>query len=524
MVVTQTVVKRIAIGGATVSALALGVTGVVISVTHPVDDSAPTTRNIAEQIFSQTHVLDSGAEAIQAQIASSPQEFFTGVLPGDTAEISTDSVSVVKETVADFDGNGVTDTLQLLEVTDGEDKQVVATVALRSWTEAPLVVDSAFVGTNLDIDSLTAEEAEAKFSGWASTSTDASAHEDGGEYSTDFAATVALTGDASSKSVSVVLEPGTTISDEHPVAKTGPIQELNLAEGESSATVTLGETATFGCPQEIRTNVPDNHVLTLSGVALSDDSNVTVTAVNENGETIPIGSDGVVDATGKVRIIAASDRASMAEVDLTATIEKTAAPAQPPVQAGRPTHDETGKPILYFTFDDGPGPFTPQVLDILAANNAHGTFFMVGPYAANDPAMVDRVRSGGHAIGNHSWNHPQFTTLSSANVVSEIESTDQHIGGSKCVRPPYGDTNGQVAATISSLGKSQTMWDIDTLDWTKPGSDQLVSTIVDSARPGSIVLMHDGGAGREQTVAALSEVLPALADQGYVFHALPECG
>ena len=521
---TQTVVKRIAIGCATVSALALGVTGVVISVAHPVDDSAQTTRNIVGHIFAQTHVLDSGAEAIQGQIASSPQEFFAGVLPGDTADISTDSVSVVKETTADFDGNGVTDTLQLLEVTDGEDKQVVATVALRSWTEAPLVVDSAFVGTNLNINSVTGEDAGAKLSGWASTATAAAANAEGNDYSADFAATLAITGDASARSVSVALEPGTTISDEHPVAKTGPVQELNLAEGESSATVSLGETATFGRPQEIRTEIPDNHVLTLSGSALSADSNVTVTVVNENGEAVPVDDSGVVDATGKVRIIATSDNASMAEVDLTATIEKPAAPAQPPVQAGRPTHDGAGKPILYFTFDDGPGPFTPQVLDILAANNAHGTFFMVGPYAANDPGMVDRVRSGGHAIGNHSWNHPQFTTLSSANVISEIESTDQHIGGSKCVRPPYGDTNGQVAATISSLGKSQTLWDIDTLDWTKPGSDQLVSTIVDSARPGSIVLMHDGGAGREQTVAALSEVLPALADQGYVFHALPECG
>jgi peptidoglycan/xylan/chitin deacetylase (PgdA/CDA1 family) len=181
------------------------------------------------------------------------------------------------------------------------------------------------------------------------------------------------------------------------------------------------------------------------------------------------------------------------------------------------TTPAAGAKVVYFTFDDGPDPaWTPQILDILARNNAKATFFELGQMVERHPDLHDAVLAAGHTIGSHSYSHPQLTKISAAKRHREIAGGPQ----SKCFRPPYGAVNAQVRADIKAAGMQPVLWDTDSLDWTKPGKDAIVANVLRSVHSGSIVLMHDAGGNRSQTVAALDELLPLLAAKGYSFAAL----
>ena len=202
------------------------------------------------------------------------------------------------------------------------------------------------------------------------------------------------------------------------------------------------------------------------------------------------------------------------------TQDPTEKPTQDPVS--KPTQDPTEKPVagakvVYFTFDDGPDPaWTPQILDILARNNAKATFFELGQMVDRHPELHDAVLAAGNAIGSHSYSHPQLTKVSAAKRHREIT------GGpaSKCFRPPYGAENAQVKADIKAAGMRPVLWDVDSLDWTKPGADAIVANVLRTVHPGSVVLMHDAGGNRGQTIAALDRLLPILATKGYTFPTL----
>jgi peptidoglycan/xylan/chitin deacetylase (PgdA/CDA1 family) len=177
-----------------------------------------------------------------------------------------------------------------------------------------------------------------------------------------------------------------------------------------------------------------------------------------------------------------------------------------------------GAKALYLTFDDGPHPiYTPQVLSILARHHALATFFVLGREVAAHPELVETTRTAGHHIGNHTWDHPMLTHLTDARIRQEISSGVK----SRCFRPPYRDTNAKVAAIAASYHFRQILWDVDTNDWKKPGAAAIERAILRGARPGAIILMHDGGGNRSQTVAALDRALTKLAAQGYTFRALP---
>jgi peptidoglycan-N-acetylglucosamine deacetylase len=182
----------------------------------------------------------------------------------------------------------------------------------------------------------------------------------------------------------------------------------------------------------------------------------------------------------------------------------------------RSVPDENAK-VLYLTFDDGPQVvWTPKVLAVLAKHHAKATFFVLGREVEAHPELVATIRSLGHHIGNHTWDHPMLTHLTDARVRQEI-STDVQ---SKCFRPPYRDTNARVAAIAASYHLRQVLWDVDTNDWKKPGVGNIERTVLQGARPGTIILMHDGGGNRSQTVAALDRSLTTLAAQGYSFRSL----
>lgn len=165
------------------------------------------------------------------------------------------------------------------------------------------------------------------------------------------------------------------------------------------------------------------------------------------------------------------------------------------------------------TFDDGPSSYTPDVLRILKKKKVRATFFMVGDLVADDPAAARRVLAAGHELANHSSDHallPSFSNLKRANRQIR-EATDFQ----PCLfRPPYGAIDSTLKSSARDLKMKSILWDIDTQDWTTPGSGSIRSRIA-SAGPGSIVLMHDGGGPRSQTVDALPGAIDALRSRGY---------
>jgi len=174
--------------------------------------------------------------------------------------------------------------------------------------------------------------------------------------------------------------------------------------------------------------------------------------------------------------------------------------------------------VIYLTFDDGPQPiFTPKVLAVLARHHAKATFFVLGREAAKYPELMGTIRGQGHTIGNHTWDHPRLTKLTPQRIRQEIFSGVK----SKCFRPPYRDTNPAVAAVAAANHQREVLWDVDTKDWEKPGAGKIERALVRGAFPGAVILLHDGGGNRVQTVAALDRALGQLSARGFTFRSLP---
>jgi peptidoglycan/xylan/chitin deacetylase (PgdA/CDA1 family) len=190
-------------------------------------------------------------------------------------------------------------------------------------------------------------------------------------------------------------------------------------------------------------------------------------------------------------------------------------------RSSKPTEPEwnlgAGK-VLYLTFDDGPHPiYTPKMLDVLAKHHAKATFFVLGREVAAHPGLVELERSLGHHVGNHTWDHPMLTHLTDARIRQEISTGVQ----SNCFRPPFRDTDTRVTAIAATYHLRQVLWDVDTKDWKKPGTAKIERAILRGARPGAIILLHDGGGNRSETVAALDSALAKLTAQGYTYRSLP---
>ncbi len=180
-------------------------------------------------------------------------------------------------------------------------------------------------------------------------------------------------------------------------------------------------------------------------------------------------------------------------------------------------------PEIALTFDDGPNPFyTPQVLAILQQFGVKATFFDVGYLVADYPNIVRQEYNKGNIIGNHSWSHPVLTYLSAQAIQSQLTSTSNIIQATIGVRPtffrpPYGATNKTVLAQARNLHNTTVMWDGSAADWNLPGVYVIVSRILHSARNGAILLLHDGGGNRAQTVAALPIIIATLKSRGFKF-------
>ncbi|MFD9719060.1 polysaccharide deacetylase family protein [Streptomyces sp. NPDC059076] len=182
-------------------------------------------------------------------------------------------------------------------------------------------------------------------------------------------------------------------------------------------------------------------------------------------------------------------------------------------------HGSRDRKEVALTFDDGPDPvFTRQVLEILDRYQVRATFFCVGLHINALPDEVRRITDAGHSLGNHTWSHPFLPDLTSSQFRLQIERTSEAF--EKAVgevptffRPPYGARTPDALGELISDGPAVALWDVDSWDWARPGPEKIAQTVLDHTQPGSMILMHDGGGDRRESVAALPKVIEGLLER-----------
>ncbi|MEM1395723.1 MAG: polysaccharide deacetylase family protein [Cyanobacteria bacterium P01_D01_bin.116] len=183
--------------------------------------------------------------------------------------------------------------------------------------------------------------------------------------------------------------------------------------------------------------------------------------------------------------------------------------------------------LIALTFDDGPWPgYTAQILEILKKNDIKATFFVVGQALDNNRELGKRIVTEGHIIANHTWNHPYryFNKQAAALEIDRTADLIYETTGTKTTlfRPPGGILHNGLANYAKSKGYTVIMWSADSIDYALPSPPTLVSRVVRQSTPGGIVLLHDGGGPRKNTVAALPSMISKLRDKGYRFVTIPE--
>ena len=197
--------------------------------------------------------------------------------------------------------------------------------------------------------------------------------------------------------------------------------------------------------------------------------------------------------------------------------------------------DDDSKKLVALTFDDGPWPTTTsEILDVLKENDAHATFFEIGNQVAENADVVKRIAAEGNQIGSHTWDHASgsgqgvnLTFMTADEQRDEItkgfSAIEDVLGTSvpHVLRAPGGNYYGSLVENLRDLVDVEVGWNVDTEDWRRPGADKIAEAIM-SAQPGNVVLMHDGGGDRSQTVEALKIALPKLKAEGYSFVTIDE--
>jgi len=197
---------------------------------------------------------------------------------------------------------------------------------------------------------------------------------------------------------------------------------------------------------------------------------------------------------------------------------------QPRLPDGEPMYTvQDGPKVVALTIDDGPSPvYTPQVLAILRRYGVTASFSMIGRNAVTFPGVAREVAAAGHMIVNHTWNHYNLGYMSAAAIGDEISQATEAIHAATGERPgmfraPYGVWPPAVFTWCAQAGLIPLAWSVDPRDWSRPGVRAIVRDIEADTRTGSIILEHDGGGNRSQTVAALKIWLPRLLEAGYQF-------
>jgi peptidoglycan-N-acetylglucosamine deacetylase len=222
-----------------------------------------------------------------------------------------------------------------------------------------------------------------------------------------------------------------------------------------------------------------------------------------------------------------SDRGGAAESDRS-RVAHSPVPAKKagPVSADLIRRLPTRDPVVALTFDDGPHPaHTPRVLDLLAEHHAVATFCMVGTQVRAHPDLVREVVDAGMRLCNHTIRHdPRLSRRPVAAIEKEMLDASGALRDAAgddvpidYFRAPGGNWTPPLERTAARHGMRPLGWSVDPRDWSRPGTDKIVAAVERNVRPGSVILLHDGGGQRAQTVAALARLLPRLADRGYRF-------
>ncbi|WP_369259847.1 glycosyltransferase [Streptomyces sp. R35] len=204
-------------------------------------------------------------------------------------------------------------------------------------------------------------------------------------------------------------------------------------------------------------------------------------------------------------------------------------------RSGRTTSLNVPDHRLVLTFDDGPDPrWTPKVLDVLREHHAHAVFFVTGTMASRYPELVHRMVAEGHEVGLHTFNHPDLSYQSKKRIDWELSQSQLALAGAAGIRtslfrPPYSsfadamdNKSWPVTEYIGTRGYITVVNNTDSEDWQKPGVDEIIRRATPKGGKGAIVLMHDSGGDRHQTVQALDTFVPQLQHQGYEFQNLTE--
>ena len=325
-------------------------------------------------------------------------------------------------------------------------------------------------------------------------------------------------------------------------------QPLNVHEGVSVETL-LNDNGSFGA-------APGN-LLSVSDAVITEGGGTPAT-VKINGEEVPAdqfsqrgvmsgdilevtnGADvhedhdvstedlapGVqTDGTGAVQFVSQWGKAGKKEVWTGRTsgekVDKkvTEQPVDMVVSYINPKPQD-GKKYLALTFDDGPSKYTGAILDILKEKGVHATFYNLGENAEQYPELCKRVVDEGHELASHTNQHMNLPEQDRDGLRNEITSAADRIEKASGTRPqmiraPYGAFTSTEWGRAGDLISCNVLWNIDTLDWKRPGADVITQTVLGNAYNGAIALMHDGGGDRSQDVEALPGIIDGLQEAGY---------
>ncbi len=182
---------------------------------------------------------------------------------------------------------------------------------------------------------------------------------------------------------------------------------------------------------------------------------------------------------------------------------------------------------IALTFDDGPGPYTPGVLSVLEREHVKATFFVIGKMLQYFSASTVREIEDGDVIGDHTETHPFMASLSAHDQYEELFEQIARIellGGHRPVlfRPPYGSFNATTLRQLKRLKLLMVLWSVDTDDYQQPGVSVIVKNALEGVHPGEIILMHDAGGVRTQTIEALPQIIKDLRSKGYELVTVPK--
>jgi len=184
--------------------------------------------------------------------------------------------------------------------------------------------------------------------------------------------------------------------------------------------------------------------------------------------------------------------------------------------------------VVALTFDDGPNDGETQaILAVLKEEKVKATFFELGSNIKRYPALTRACVAGGNLVGLHSWDHKDFTKLNASQISAQMSDSQAALKAatgkpSSWFRMPYGSSTTTIDAQVSGQGFRLAYWTVDPNDWSRPGTNTIAARVIGAARPGAVILMHDGGGDRTQTVAALPKIIKELKAKGYTFVTLDE--